>query len=123
MIDMQEVIDMARAGKFEELAARGVQITDGKLEQIEGWAKPFFGGSRAHYFIQIAADTIGKHGRYRGWKAVCGAEATTHDKAPMFGMGSWQRCKSCLRKRNAERSADATVSLHTKDMTRQESRP
>lgn len=120
MTDMQEVIDMARAGRFKELSARGVQISDGKLEQTEGWAKPCFNGMRAHYFVQVSADAIGPGGRYRGWKAVCGAEATIHDKAPMFGVGSWERCKSCLKRRNAARSTAATVSLHTQNLTRQD---
>jgi hypothetical protein len=121
MIDMQEVIDMARAGRFEELAKRGIQITDGKLEQVEGWAKPCFGGSRAHYFVQTSADAIGPQGRYRTWKSVCGTETTTSDKAPMFAMGSYERCKSCLKKRNVTRSRDATVSMHTQNLTRQAS--
>lgn len=120
MIDMNEVIALARGGKFNELSKRGVQISDGPLAQTEGWAKPPFHGMRAHYFVQVSADAIGKHGRYRGWKAICGAEATTHDKAPMFGRGSWERCKSCLKKRNAARSTDATVSMHAQNLTRQE---
>lgn len=120
MIDMQEVINMARAGRFEELSERGVQIAGDKIEQAEGWAKPFFGGSRAHYFVQVSSDVIGPGGRYRTWKSVCGTETITHDKAPMFAMGSWDRCKSCLKKRNVTRSRDATVSMHTQNLTRQE---
>ena len=118
MIEMNEVINLARAGKFDELSKRGIQITDGKLEQAEGWAKPCFHGQRAHYFVQTSADAIGPQGRYRTWKSVCGTE--TSDKAPMFGMGSWERCKTCLKKRNVTRSRDASVSLHEQNLTRQE---
>jgi hypothetical protein len=120
MTDMEKVIEMAKAGRFAELSAQAVQISDGKLEQTEGWAKPAFHGQRAHYFTQVSADAIGRHGRHRAWRAVCGIEATTHDRAPMFGMGSWERCKACLKKRNAARSRDATVSMQVQNMTRQE---
>ncbi len=118
---MQEVIGLARAGKFDELSKRGIQISGGKLEQAEGWAKPCFHGQRAHYFVQTSADAIGPQGRYRTWRSVCGTETTTSDKAPMFGMGSWERCKTCLKKRNAARSRDATVSMQTLNLTRQAS--
>lgn len=107
MIDMNEVIKLQQQGDFAELTRRGVQITDGVLEQTEGWAKPCFHGKRAHYFVQVSADAIGKHGRYRTWKSVCGEETTTHDKAPMFGIGSYERCKNCLKKRNAARRRNA----------------
>jgi hypothetical protein len=120
MTEMQEVIRLAQAGRFDELSAQGVQISDGKLEQTEGWAKPAFHGQRAHYFTQLSADAIGRHGRYRAWRAVCGAEAITHDRAPMFGIGSWERCKACLKRRNAARSRDATISMQAQNMTRQE---
>lgn len=120
MIDMNEVISMAHAGEFAELSRRGVQVTSGVLEQTEGWAKPCFHGKRAHYFVQVSADAIGKHGRYRTWKSVCGAETTTHDKAPMFGMGSWERCKVCLKKRNVTRSRDATQNTHSENVSRHE---
>ncbi len=119
MIDMNEVIALARTGKFDELRARGIQFSDGKLEEKEGWAKPCFHGQRAHYFVQVSADAIGKNGRYRTWRSVCGKEATTSDKAPMFGLGSWERCKACLKKRNVTRSRDATVSLHNENLTSQ----
>lgn len=119
MIDMTEVLALQRKGDFAELTRRGVQIAGGKLEQTEGWAKPPFHGMRAHYFVQVSADAIGKHGRYRTWKSVCGTETITHDKAPMFAMGSWDRCKSCLKKRNVTRSRDVTVSMHTQNLTNQ----
>lgn len=119
MIDMKEVITLAKAREFAELTRRGVQITDGVLTQTEGWAKPAFHGMRAHYFVQVSADAIGKHGRYRAWRSLCGAETVTHDKAPMFGMGSWERCKNCLKRRNVTRSRDATVSVHTQNLTHQ----
>jgi hypothetical protein len=119
VIDMNEVISLARSGKYDELGRRGIQISDGPLGQAEGWAKPCFGGARAHYFVQVSADAIGPGGRYRTWKSVCGTETTTSDKAPMFGMGSWDRCKSCLKKRNASRSAEATASLHSQNLTSQ----
>ena len=117
---MNEVIALQRAGDFEELTRRGVQISDGVLERPEGWAKPAFHGKRAHYFTQLSADAIGRHGRYRAWKSVCGAETTTHDRAPMFGMGSWERCKVCLRIRNAARSRDATQNMHSGNVPRYE---
>lgn len=120
MIDMNEVMALARAGRFEELVTRGIQITDGKMEQAEGWAKPCFHGKRAHYFSQVSADAIGPGGRYRTWKSLCGAETVTHDKAPMFAIGSYDRCKSCLKKRNVTRSRDATVSMHSQNLTHQE---
>ncbi|QZI68694.1 hypothetical protein K5F93_20120 [Pseudomonas protegens] len=112
MIDMNEVLELQRKGDFAELTRRGIQISDGKLEQAEGWAKACFSGSRAHYFVQVSADAIGPGGRYRSWKSVCGTEAITHDKAPMFGAGSWERCKACLKKRNAKRSLEATQIDH-----------
>ncbi|WP_110949531.1 hypothetical protein [Pseudomonas bohemica] len=120
MIDMQEVIDMQRAGRFEELAARGIQITDVKLEQVEGWAKPCFTKSKAHYFVQTSADAIGPGGRYRTWKSLCGTEAITSDRAPMFAIGSYDRCKACLKKRNATRSRDASASLHAQNLKSQD---
>lgn len=123
MIDMHEVLRLAQAGRFAELSAMGVQISDGKLEHTAGWAKPAFHGRRAHYFTLASADAIGRHGRYRTWRSVCGTETTTHDKAPMFGTGSWERCKACLKKRNAARSRDATTSMHSQNMTGQEVRP
>jgi hypothetical protein len=120
MIDMNEVIAMQRAGQFAELARRGIQITDCKLDQVEGWAKPCFGGSRAHYFALVSADAIGPQGRYRTWKSICGTETTTSDKAPMFAMGSFERCKTCLKRRNVTRSRDATVSTQTNNLTNQD---
>lgn len=122
MIDMNEVIELAHAGRFEELSARGIQITGGKLEQVEGWAKPCFSGSRAHYFALASADAIGPQGRYRTWKSVCGTETTTSDKAPMFAMGSYERCKTCLKKRNVTRSRDATQNTHNENVSRHERR-
>lgn len=106
MIDMNEVLQLQRKGEFAELTRRGVQITDGALGKKEGWAKAAFSGSRAHYYVEIAANAISNHGRHRLWKAVCGAEAETHDKAPMFGIGSYERCKNCLKKRNAARNRE-----------------
>lgn len=98
MADMTEIIQMQQECRFEELAARGVAITDGKADWKEGWGKAPFGGHRAHYFAEVASDAIGKHGRHRFWVAKCGAEAVTHDKAPMFNQGSYARCKNCERK-------------------------
>ena len=80
MIDMNEVISLAQRGKLDELGRRGVQISDGPMAAIKGWAKPCFKGERAHYFVQAAADAIGPGGRYRTWKSVCGTETTTTDR-------------------------------------------
>lgn len=120
MTDMKEVIALQQAGNFEELKRRGVQISDGALGLKEGWGKAAFHGMRAHYFVEVASDAIGKHGRHRFWRAECGAEAVTHDKAPMFAMGSWDRCKACLKKRNVKRSSVATLSTHNENVSRHE---
>ena len=118
MTDMNEVIALQQSGNFEELTRRGIQISDGALGLKEGWGKAPFHGMRAHYFVEVASDAIGKHGRHRFWRAECGAEAVTHDKAAMFAMGSWERCKVCLKKWNVKRSSVATLSMHNETVSR-----
>ncbi len=120
MTDMNEVIALQQSGNFEELTHRGIQISGGALGLKEGWGKAAFHGMRAHYFVEVASDAIGKHGRHRLWRAECGAEAVTHDKAPMFSMGSWERCETCLKKRNVKRSSVATLSMHNENVSRHE---
>lgn len=120
MTDMNEVIALQQSGDFEELKRRGIQISDGALGLKEGWGKAPFHGMRAHYFVEVASDAIGKHGRHRFWRAECGTEAVTHDKAQMLGMGSWERCRACLKKRNVKRSSDATQSTDTENVSRHE---
>lgn len=120
MIDMSEAIELQRAGEFEELTHRGIQMSDGALDLKEDWGKAAFHSMRAHYFVEVASDSIGKHGRLRLWRAECGAGAVTHDKAPMFAMGSWERCKTCLKKRNVKRSSVATRSMHNENVSRHE---
>ncbi|SEJ52954.1 hypothetical protein SAMN04244572_04354 [Azotobacter beijerinckii] len=96
MADMQEVIRLRREGKFAELSAMGIQITGGSAAgQKSGWFKAPFSGEKAHYFTETASDAIGEHGRHRFWKAACGAEAVSHDKAPMFFEGNFERCAKC----------------------------
>ncbi len=118
MTDMNEVIALQQSGDFEELKRRGIQMSDGALGLKEGWGKAPFHGMRAHYFVEVASDAIGKHGRHRFWRAECGAEAVAHDKAAMFAMGSWERCKVCLKKRNVKRSSVATLSMHNETVSR-----
>lgn len=120
MTDMAEVIALQQAGDFEELKLRGIQISDGALGLKEGWGKAPFHGMRAHYFVEVASDAIGKHGRHRFWLAACGAEAVTHDKAQMLGIGSWERCKACLKKRNNQRSRGIPMSSVIDPTTPQE---
>lgn len=120
MTDMVEVIALQQAGNFEELKRRGIQISDGALGLKEGWGKAPFHGMRAHYFVEVASDAIGKHGRHRFWRAECGAEAVTHDKAQMLGMGSWDRCRACLKKRNVKRSSVTTQLTHNENVSRHE---
>jgi hypothetical protein len=122
MIDMEEVIALQQAGDFEELTRRGIQMSGGALGLKEGWGKAPFHGMRAHYFVEVASDAIGKHGRHRFWRAVCGAEAVTHDKASMLAMGNWERCKVCLKKRNVTRSRDATHNTHNENVSQQDRR-
>lgn len=120
MTDMNEVIALQQSGDFEELKRRGIQISDGALGLKEGWGKAPFHGMRAHYFVEVASDAIGKHGRHRFWRAECGTEAVTHDKAQMLGMGSWERCKACLKKRNVKRSSVTTQLAHNENVSRHE---
>ena len=122
MTDMNEVIALQQSGDFEELKRRGIQISDGALGLKEGWGKAPFHGMRAHYFVEVASDAIGKHGRHRFWRAECGTEAVTHDKAQMLGMGSWERCKACLKKRNVKRSSVTTQLAHNENVSRHERR-
>jgi hypothetical protein len=76
------------------------QISGAAMIEATGWGKAPFHGSKAHLYELIDADSIGKFGRERFWLAACGAEAFTHDKAPMFSAGSWSRCKKCERSVN-----------------------
>ena len=83
---------------FELLDELGAQVADGLLPGKKGWGKAPFCGNKAHLFELVFADTIGPHGREKYWVALCGADAVTTDKAPMFSAGSWQRCKNCERR-------------------------
>jgi len=78
-----------------------ITITAGRAAWKQGWGKAPFHGMKAHYFTEVSSDAIGTHGRHRFWVAACGAEAVTHDKAPMFEPGNWPRCKRCEAKREA----------------------
>lgn len=83
---------------FELLDEPGAQVADGPLPVKKGWGKAPFCGNKAHHFELIYADAIGPQGREKYWVALCGADAVTTDKAPMFSAGSWQRCKNCERR-------------------------
>ena len=83
---------------FGLLGEPGAQVADGPLQGKKGWGKAPFCGNKAHHFELVFANTIGPHGREKYWFALCGADAVTTDKAPMFSAGSWQRCENCERR-------------------------
>ncbi|QJI29931.1 hypothetical protein HKK55_14850 [Pseudomonas sp. ADAK18] len=76
------------------------QITGGASRPSRGWLKPMFPiAGKAHYFNQekeLAAIT--SQGRAYFWRSLCGIEAVSTDKMPMFEPGNWDRCKKCEQK-------------------------
>lgn len=85
---------------IDRLNSPTTQISDGPLPGNKGWGKAPFCGNKAHYFELIYADSIGPHGREKYWVALCGVDAVTADRVPMFAAGSWKRCKNCERRVN-----------------------
>ncbi|HBO3404147.1 hypothetical protein [Pseudomonas aeruginosa] len=83
---------------IDRLNSPTTQVSEGSLTSKKGWGKAPFSGNKAHHFELIYADAIGPQGREKYWVALCGADAVTTDKAPMFSAGSWQRCKNCERR-------------------------
>ncbi|SEC25645.1 hypothetical protein SAMN05216178_3999 [Pseudomonas saponiphila] len=76
------------------------QITGGASRPSRGWLKPMFPiTGKAHYYSQDKAyPAITSHGRAYFWRSLCGIDAVSTDKMPMFEPGNWDRCKKCEQK-------------------------
>lgn len=61
-----------------------------------GWLKPAFPFSvRAHYFMRERSAKDVDGGQCYAWRSLCGVDAFTSGRAPMFEAGNWTRCKRC----------------------------
>lgn len=82
-------------------------LTGGAASPAKGWFKPMFPHSgKAHYFTkQKGLAVLTSHGRATYWTALCGVDAVSTEKMPMFEPGNWDRCKRCTQKIARDRSA------------------
>lgn len=103
MTDIPEILEIAFAGRFDELTEIGVTISGGPAGQVkEGWLRTVFPhGSKTHYFTLQDSSYINEHGRWHYWTASCGREAFTCARQPMLNPGNWPRCKRCEQKEKA----------------------
>lgn len=62
----------------------------------EGWLKPMFPiTGMAHYFekeFELSVVAV------VSWQSLCGLDAISSEKIPMFEAGNWTRCKKCARR-------------------------
>lgn len=56
-----------------------------------GWMKNW-GGSRVHWFTRM--DEVGD---VVEWRSLCGLQALSSPRVPMFSPGNWPRCSHCQR--------------------------
>lgn len=103
--DFGQYMQMVDEGRFEELTAMGVTMSGGKTDLEKGWLMAPGTWNCAHYFKQTQADQIGPdgHGRVRHWKSLCGVDAMTTDRIPMFGAGNYRHCQRCQQKLRRKR--------------------
>ncbi|WP_027921516.1 hypothetical protein [Pseudomonas sp. URMO17WK12:I12] len=76
------------------------QMTGGASSPAKGWLKPMFPiTGKAHYFTKRkGVAVLTSHGRATYWLSLCGIDAASTDKMPMFEPGNWDRCKKCAKK-------------------------
>lgn len=72
-------------------------ITGGRASPAKGWLKPMFphSGKVHHFAKKKGMDILTSQGRATYWVALCGADAVSTDKMPMFESGNWPRCRKC----------------------------
>jgi len=75
------------------------QMTGGAASPAKGWLKPMFPiNGKAHYYNRdMVVAAISAHGRAYLWHSLCGLDAASTDKMPMFEPGNWERCKRCTK--------------------------
>lgn len=65
----------------------------------EGWAMIGMAShSVAHYWnedTRTMQPTIGKGGRYRFWRALCGTLSVSNEQVPPLHRGGFPKCKKC----------------------------
>lgn len=63
----------------------------------EGWLKPMFPiTGMAHYFEkEFDLPAVDGQGMAASWHSLCGLDAISTEKMPMFEAGNWVRCKRC----------------------------
>lgn len=85
-------------------------LSGGPLDSLKrGWALMPFVGKRAHYWIEdieTMPPTIGKAGRVRYYRSLCGATAVTNYRVPALAHGSWPKCGNCLKQHNVKLTGD-----------------
>lgn len=76
-----------------------VQITGPATQAEKGWLKPMFPiTGKAHYFnLDLELPATATECRAYYWIALCGVDAASTEKVPMFDAGNWSRCKKCER--------------------------
>ncbi|MEG1625101.1 hypothetical protein [Pseudomonas sp.] len=73
-----------------------VMITGPASTAERGWLKPAFPFSvRAHFFVQERSAPDADGGHCYAWRSLCGVDAFTGSRTPMFEAGNWTRCKKC----------------------------
>jgi hypothetical protein len=82
------------------------QITGPASQADSGWLKPTFPiRGKVHYFAKLKGfDAITSNGRDYYWESLCGIDAVSTERTPMFEAGNWSRCKKC-EQQMARRSA------------------
>lgn len=73
----------------------------------EGWLKPMFPiAGRAHYFEkEFELPALDGLGVAVSWHSLCGIDAVSTGKMPMFDAGNWVRCKRCEQQMEARDAA------------------
>lgn len=76
---------------------RIAQITGGASSPAKDWLKPMFPfAGKAHFFTKRkGVAVLTSHGRATYWLSLCGLDAVSTEKMPMFEPGNWDRCKKC----------------------------
>ncbi|MCP3750762.1 hypothetical protein D3C77_482930 [compost metagenome] len=84
-----------------------VMITGPASTAERGWLKPMFPiRGKAHHFARIKGfGAITSQGRAYYWESLCGIDAVSTEKVPMFEAGNWTRCKRCEHQLNRRAAA------------------
>lgn len=73
----------------------------GPIERFrDGWALIGLGSEVAHYWNQDTSSNrpgIGKRGRPRFWRALCGVLAVSNEQVPPLHRGGFPKCRRCNR--------------------------